>query len=210
MSLSLGIKMNANHIISKVRYKILQLIAVNLISIKNFTNSHFLADHFGVHNEGIRINRDLIVRWAKPYDPYVKLNTNGFVNATKAGMSGIIKNSQGNPIAAFSGPLPSCSVLTSELMGLYQGLQVCLRMGLQNVNIEVDSTLVIHIISNNDVCFPQDFYTIKKIRMTLSLLNVTISHIYREGNACADWLANFGAYSDNFLKHPMFDLLRTL
>ncbi|XP_020675937.1 uncharacterized protein LOC110094932 [Dendrobium catenatum] len=202
----LGIKMNSYDIISKVRFKILQLKAINLISIKHFTNSHSLADHFGVHNEGIIINRDSIVKWSKPYDPYVKLNTDGSVHATKAGMGGIIRNSQVNPIAIFSGPLSVCSVLTSELIGLYHGLQICLRLGLQNVNIEVDSTLLIHIFSKNEVCFPQDFYTIRKIKMALSLLNFTISHIYREGNECADWLANFGAESENFLEHLVYEI----
>ncbi|XP_020680467.2 uncharacterized protein LOC110098095 [Dendrobium catenatum] len=202
----LGIKMNAYDIISKVRFKILQLKAVNLISIKSFTKSCSLADHFGIYKEDIHSNRESIVKWSKPNDPYVKLNTDGSVHANKAGIGGIIRDSQGNPLAIFLGPMSTCSVLTSELNALYHGLQICLRLGLQNVNIEVDCTLVVHIFSKNDLCFPQDFYTIRKIRMALSLLNFTISHIYREGNACADWLANFGAESENFLEYSVYDI----
>ncbi|PKU62685.1 hypothetical protein MA16_Dca028238 [Dendrobium catenatum] len=33
----------------------------------------------------------------------------------------------------------------------------------------------------------------RKIRNLLSLLNFKISHIFREGNVCANWLANKGA-----------------
>ncbi|KAI0529357.1 hypothetical protein KFK09_001905 [Dendrobium nobile] len=79
--------------------------------------------------------------------------------------------------------------------------------GIYNVNIEVDSKLVIHVISDNYTGFPQDFYTIRKIKMALPRLNFTISHIYHEGNACADWLANFGAQSEVFQEHPMNNLL---
>ncbi|PKU66611.1 hypothetical protein MA16_Dca024093 [Dendrobium catenatum] len=34
----------------------------------------------------------------------------------------------------------------------------------------------------------------RSIRNLLSLMNFMISHIFREGNVCADWLANKGSH----------------
>lgn len=44
----------------------------------------------------------------------------------------------------------------------------------------------------------QDFYIIRKINTLLAKLNFTASHVFREGNQCADWLARFGAHSGIF------------
>ncbi|KAI0507871.1 hypothetical protein KFK09_013999 [Dendrobium nobile] len=95
----MGLKMNAYDIIYKVRFKILQLKAVNLISIKHFTNSISLAAHFGIQNETFKIHRELLVYWTKPYDPFVKLNIDGSVHHSKAGMGGLIRNAHGNACA---------------------------------------------------------------------------------------------------------------
>ncbi|KAI0519354.1 hypothetical protein KFK09_006798 [Dendrobium nobile] len=149
---------------------------------------------------------DHIVRWIKPTAPSVKLNTDDYIRATNAGMGGIIRDHTGKHIVAFSGLLFLCSILSAELMGLYTSLDMCVRLGIDNVNIEVDSKLLIHVISGNSVGCPHDFYTIRKIKMALARLSFTISHIYREGNACADWLANFGAQSDIFQEHPLNNL----
>ncbi|PKU68408.1 Putative ribonuclease H protein [Dendrobium catenatum] len=156
-----------------------------------------LANHFGISNDTGAVGKlDRIVRWLKPILPYVKVNTDGSVGVNSAGMGGIIHNHIGNPIAAFSGPLNSCSILTAELLGLSHGLDICLRLGLHHVNIEIDSKLVIHVIYDNNASCPQDFYTIKKVKMALYMLNFDISHIYYEGNVCAVWLANYGSQSD--------------
>ncbi|KAI0527418.1 hypothetical protein KFK09_003018 [Dendrobium nobile] len=160
-------------------------------------NYNLLANHFWLSTDIATAGKlDRIVIWLKPSFPYVKLNTDGFVGVNSAGMDSIIRNYFGNPIAAFSRPLNFYSVLTAELLGLSYGLDLCLRLGFHHVNIEVDSKLVIHVISDNNAGSLQNFYTIRKIKMTLSMLTFNISHIYREGNVCVDWLANFGSQSD--------------
>ncbi|KAI0519357.1 hypothetical protein KFK09_006801 [Dendrobium nobile] len=134
----------------------------------------FKANHFGMLNGSSNVRKlDHIVRWIKPTAPSVKLNTDDYIRATNAGMGGIIRDHTGKPIVAFSGLLFLCSIFSAELMGLYTSLDMCVRLGIDNVNIEVDSKLLIHVIS---------------------------------GNACADWLANFGAQSDIFQEHPLNNL----
>ncbi|XP_028552511.1 uncharacterized protein LOC114580138 [Dendrobium catenatum] len=200
------IKMYANQIISNVRDKILLLISVNLISKKYFMNFNLLANYFAKLTKSSNVGKLVrIVRWFKPSAPFVKLNTDGSVSATNAGMGGIIRDHTSNLIVVFSGPL-FFSVLSTELLGLYNVLDMCLRLGIYNVNIEVNHNLVIHVISDNYTGCPQDFYTIRKIKMALSMLTFTTSHICREGNACADWLDNFGAQSEIFQEHLLNNL----
>ncbi|KAI0493588.1 hypothetical protein KFK09_023707 [Dendrobium nobile] len=136
---------------------VLQLIAVKLLSSKNFTNANLLAEYFGIANNGnVLSKRDRIVKWLKPVQSYIKLNIDGSVGKFSAGMGGIIRDSSGNPIAMFAGPLITDSVLTAELLGLAHGLEVCLRLGIQYVYIEIDSKLAIQAISDNTAPFPQD------------------------------------------------------
>ncbi|KAI0531013.1 hypothetical protein KFK09_000562 [Dendrobium nobile] len=111
--------MNGDSIINNVRNKVLQLIAVNLLSYKNFSNCNRLASYFGIDNNSFNVIKfDRIVKWVKPAPPpYVKLKTDGSVGNVSAGMGGIIGNSVGDPIALFAGPLSTVFVLTAELLG---------------------------------------------------------------------------------------------
>ncbi|KAL0924092.1 hypothetical protein M5K25_004897 [Dendrobium thyrsiflorum] len=119
------IKMDADHVISNIRNKILQLHSVNLLSIKNFYNCIALAHEFGISSEQVVSNIMVkIVRWIKPSIPYVKLNTNGSVGPNFAGEGGLIRNEMGSILAAFAGPLKLCTVTTAELLALVQGLEM--------------------------------------------------------------------------------------
>ncbi|KAL0925461.1 hypothetical protein M5K25_003793 [Dendrobium thyrsiflorum] len=56
------------------------------------------------------------------------------------------------------------------------------------------------------------FIGIRILRMTFLLifLNFTISHVHREGNACADWLANLGCNLEFFTNFTCLNLLNML
>ncbi|KAL0927325.1 hypothetical protein M5K25_001488 [Dendrobium thyrsiflorum] len=82
-----------------------------------------------------------IVRGIKPSPPFVKLNSNGSVGDCCAGMGGFIHNHLSGIITAYAGPLKSCKVITVELCGLAQGLDICRRLEISHVLIEVDALL---------------------------------------------------------------------
>ncbi|KAI0491562.1 hypothetical protein KFK09_025822 [Dendrobium nobile] len=189
--------MDENQIIANIRNKLLQLISVNLISYKNFKHCNGLADYLGLNAAAanVEVRRVRIVYWVKPNFPFVKLNTDASVGSNSVGIGGIIRDHFGNPLDLFYGPLVACSVMSAELLSLSYGLERCLNLGFLSVNIEVDATSVINAISENKDGNPHDFYTIRKIKSMMSDLSCVISHIYREGNACADWLAKYWAQS---------------
>ncbi|PKU70188.1 Putative ribonuclease H protein [Dendrobium catenatum] len=141
---------------------------------------------------------DKIVTWIKPNVPFIKLNSDGSVKNHCAGLGGIIRDHNGNVLAAYAGPLNKCTVITVELNALSYDIDICSNMGCNNIWLEVDAQLVIQIINNVVLGNPQNFYLIRKIKQSLSTFNFYISHIYREANCCADWLANLGCTLDYF------------
>ncbi|KAI0529416.1 hypothetical protein KFK09_001965 [Dendrobium nobile] len=179
----------------------------DLKDLLNFKHCNALADYLGLNAAAIvEVRRFRIVNWVKPNFPFVKLNTDGSVGINCVGIEGIIRDHLGNPLDLFSGPLVVCSVMSVELLSLSYELERCLNLGFHHVNIEVDATSVINAISESNEGNPQDFYTIRKIKMMMSELSCFISHIYREGNVCADWLAKYGAQSSIFQNFSVINL----
>lgn len=101
---------------------------------KKFKNCLELALQLGFSNEGGLLDKiEMIVRWIKPSNPYVKVNYDGYVGAFFLGVGGIIRNLFGGAIATYASLLNPCKVITTKLLGLCQGLDIYYRMGIINV-----------------------------------------------------------------------------
>jgi len=191
-----GIKIDANVIISNVNYKVSQCFYAKLIKEKDFKNCGNYAEAIGTDLNVDQVgNRERLVSWLKPSQFFFKLNTDGSVNRLSAGMGRILRDCYGEVILAFAGPLYLCKAIFAELVGLHKGLELCLSKGFYYVQVEVDAVLVTQLINKEISVNPQYFYLIKKIQMAISKLNCSLSHIFRECNFCADWLAKFGCSS---------------
>ncbi|KAI0529110.1 hypothetical protein KFK09_001657 [Dendrobium nobile] len=165
-----GIRMDAMRIIENIKYKVYQLYTANII-----------------------FAMEKVVRWVKPVYPFVKLNSDGSVSSNTAGMGGIIRNFNGDVIIAYASPLNHCKVIYDEMRGISYGLELCHRTGITNVAIEVDALSLIQMINKDIMCYPDFFHIMRKIKSLLAGLNFTLIHIFREGNACADFLAKKGS-----------------
>ncbi|KAL0918430.1 hypothetical protein M5K25_010439 [Dendrobium thyrsiflorum] len=140
---------------------------------------------------------NIIVRWSLPNSPYCKLNSNGSMKDDAAGGGGIVRNHLGNVLVAYAIPLHTTNVPNVELLALLYGLNVCMRFGISKVWIEVDVMLVIYLINRKNFDNPNNFYILKNIKNLLCKLDFKISHIHREANVAADFLANLGRNSSN-------------
>ncbi|PKU59328.1 Putative ribonuclease H protein [Dendrobium catenatum] len=197
--------MDAALIINNVKRKVLQLYTYKVISIKTFSRCTKLALIFGIYMDMNTSNSlDSFVYWIKPKPPYVKLNTDGSVGLLRAGAGGLIRDSLGDIMAAFAAPLQLVDVIMAELNALLMGLQLCLKIGVTFVWIEVDSLFLVQIIKDGVTGNAQYFYLIRKIKSLLNVLNFDISHIFREGNVCANLLANKGS---SLVGYEEFDIL---
>ena len=82
-------------------------------------------------------------------------------------------------------------MLMAELWGLYQGLILAWEVGIKWLLVEVDNLCVTQMISKQ-VVVPNMFYAlVVAVRKLLSRnWQTSITHIYREANSAADFMAN--------------------
>ncbi|KAI0511688.1 hypothetical protein KFK09_012320 [Dendrobium nobile] len=194
-----NIRMDAMNIISKFKNKVIQLYNANLIKPSSFKNHYNAASAFGlvISNRKIK-SREKLIYWKRPVIDYFKLNTDGSYNSVTAGCGGIIRDHNGKIVVAFAGPSSGTYAITAEIDSLNFGVKLCQSLGFTNIWIEVDALLLIHYISGNSSYNPTNFYKIREIKLALSGMNYSISHILREGNAVADALAKLGCNLDCF------------
>lgn len=131
------------------------------------------------------------VIWFPPFHSWIKVNTDGasVQNPSRAAASGIFKNSDGVCLAQFLGPV---SALIAELSTVMAATELAASNGFHNVWLESDSQLVILAFKSN---FVVPWSLRNKWENCLQLthrMGFRAIHIYREGNVCADILANFG------------------
>ncbi|PKU59245.1 Putative ribonuclease H protein [Dendrobium catenatum] len=194
-----NIKMEASLVINNIKRKMLQLYNYKIITFKTFSRYKNLARISGINVDWVNsAMEDSFIVWRKPKTPFVKLNTDGMVGLTKAGVGGLIRDCNGNILVAFVAPLQQMDVLVAELYALLFGLELCIKNGRNCVWIEVDSLWLVQIIRDGFSGNAQCFYIIRKIKLLLKDMKFEISHIFREGNGCAYWLAKKGAYLNDY------------
>ena len=134
----------------------------------------------------------LKVVWSLPPSSFVKINTDGAVSQSTnlAAIGGLIRDDEGRILKAFQACIGHFSVAYSELVGIWKGIDLSKRMGFSNVILESDSQVALAMIKrpygqwNWKLC-----NLISKILYLCRGMNISMIHIYREGNAAADWLA---------------------
>ncbi|CAN1186613.1 Putative ribonuclease H protein At1g65750 [Linum perenne] len=123
------------------------------------------------------------------------LNTDGSVNLTmgRAAAGGLIRDELGRCSCAFTINLGICSITRAELRGIAAGLQLAWDAGHHQVAVQTDSQAVIRLIWEEGVPSHQHASEVIGIRDLLQReWVVTISHVFREANKSADFLASLG------------------
>ncbi|KAF5465389.1 hypothetical protein F2P56_015402 [Juglans regia] len=149
----------------------------------------------GVHIKHKLRTEVKLVEWKKPRVGWVKLNTDGcsLGNPGRSGIGGVIRDDQGNLRLAYAQQIPEGTNNNAELISLLHGLRNCREMGLQLVEVEMDSNILVNRLRkrNCGIWYLEDFW--EEIMQLLSSTRYTVNHIYREGNGLADSLAKLGA-----------------
>ena len=100
----------------------------------------------------------------------------------------------GQWVVGFAKSISVCSSIAAELWVLREGLGLCLENGISVVEIELDSSTAISLVSNNLVSNGDLSGLIDDCRETLlHLPRFKLSHCFREANFCADVLAKMGS-----------------
>lgn len=81
--------------------------------------------------------------------------------------------------------------MEAEAKVLWQGLKRCWVTGVNCIDVESDSKVLVHIVKGGACPWPVE-YLVKDNQRLLAITQSQISHVYREINYAADFLANYG------------------
>ena len=96
----------------------------------------------------------------------------------------------------FAKSISVSSNIAVELWALREGLGLCLERGISTVEIELDATAAISLVSSNVNANGDLSALIDDCKeLLLRLPQVKLSHCFREANFCADALAKLGLAS---------------
>lgn len=135
--------------------------------------------------------RDIVsVIWKPPTITWVKANTDGSVIGINSSCGGIFRDFTGAYLGGFSSNLGEGTVFEAELTGLMLAMEYAARHNWSRLWLESDSSGAVHAFKNHSA-IPMRFRNRWHNCMQLGLF-VICSHIYREGNGCADAMASLG------------------
>lgn len=140
-----------------------------------------------------QVKEPRFVTWTPPIDNYVKLNVDGssLRNPGPSGYGGVIRNKNG--LIGFSGYCGITTNLNAKIWLLLKDFILLGEMGTKRSFVNLILKCLLHSLTK-ECCI---LILIENIRTLVTRpLKITFCHTLREGNACADWLAKFGANSD--------------
>ncbi|CAN1121685.1 Putative ribonuclease H protein At1g65750, partial [Linum perenne] len=139
---------------------------------------------------------------------WFSLNSDGSLvhNSKRFATAGVIRDSNGRFVAAFSANLGACSIMRAELRGIFEGMKLAWSKSIKKLRIQSDSKAAVEMLSDRSFQNNQHASLIEQFSDLCSReWQVSIHHIYREANFAADFLANLG-HNFDFGFH-VFDVL---
>ncbi|CAN0916842.1 Putative ribonuclease H protein At1g65750 [Linum grandiflorum] len=123
-----------------------------------------------------------------------------------AAAGGLIRDDSGRFVKAFAANLGSCSITRAEMRAIVDGLKLAWTLGIRRIRVQSDSRTAIAIFANASDLDHQHAALVMQFKELCSRQwEVHLSHIYREANYAADYLANLGhsfIYGLHFLDLP--------
>ncbi|CAN1176738.1 Putative ribonuclease H protein At1g65750 [Linum perenne] len=138
---------------------------------------------------------DTQIRWMAGPSNCITINTDGSVIQphSHAAAGGILLTWLGRPVSTFAANLGLCSIMRAELRAAQFGLMIAWDLGYKKVHLQLDSLAAVTAILGNQEEDSRHGRTLEAITELRSRnWDVTISHIFREGNRVADLLAHHG------------------
>ncbi|KAL0292126.1 UNVERIFIED_CONTAM: hypothetical protein Sradi_7002000 [Sesamum radiatum] len=184
---------NSKRIIWKIHNYLWSLQSNKKLDDRRWKGDTHVATKLGLKTQMHKIKEKIIVvKWRKPDPPKVKLNTDGASKGSSglAGAGGIIRDYRGYTIVAFQEFLGTATNTLAEVQAVASGLEIAHKMGLNDIWVEMDSAVGLSLITSDNAGHWKVQHSLVKIRLLCSMMQVSFSHIYREGNFVADYFAN--------------------
>ncbi|KAJ1385496.1 Ribonuclease H domain [Sesbania bispinosa] len=141
--------------------------------------------------------------WHCPSEGEVALNVDGssLGNPCLAGFGGLVRDHKGEWILGFMGGVGMSDILQVELLAILHGLRLVWNCGYRRVRCFTDSMLALKLIKNTTSLLHQYAPIIVDIKHWMAQdWSLSIVHILREGNQCANHLAKLGSSSNSRLQ----------
>ena len=128
--------------------------------------------------------------WKPPSAPWVKVNTDGSIINNFGACGGLFRDHLGTFLGAFACNLGRCSVFEAKVSGYILAMEYAAQHGWTNICLESDSFSALLVFKNSSlvpILLRNRWHNARELNV-----QVISSHIFREGNICADRLAIFG------------------
>ncbi|MCH81128.1 ribonuclease H protein [Trifolium medium] len=111
-----------------------------------------------------------MIGWKPPMEGRVKLNMDrACKDGHTAGCSGAIRDSNGRWCGGFAKHVGSCSVFVAEMWGVLEKLKYARMLGLQVIELNIDTLVVVHVIQTCIIRSSIGFSMVKRIRRLLKI-----------------------------------------
>lgn len=163
--------------------------AVASSSISNFV----ILKKFNVTLHPPKAPRIIEVIWSPPPSTWVKCNTDGSSTNLVSSCGGVFRDTSSNFLLCFAEFTGNGDAYYVELSGAMRAIEIAKQHNWNNLWLECDSSLVIQAIRNKNLV-PWKVRNRWEYCMNITAsMNFMATHVFREGNVCADSLASFGS-----------------
>ena len=144
------------------------------------------------------------VLWQPPLSNWTKVNTDGVLvkNPMKAACGGIFRDNNASFKGGFAQNTETGSSYSAELLVAILAIEIAYSKNWHNLWLETDSQLVL-LAFRSKTLIPCELRNrwINCLEL-VKQMNFFVSHIYREGNSCADGFASLGLALSSFVWFP--------
>ncbi|CAN1302662.1 Putative ribonuclease H protein At1g65750 [Linum perenne] len=136
-----------------------------------------------------------LIAWRPGEEGWFTLNTDcsRISQSGTTAIGGIIRDSAGNLVRAFCANVGNCSITRAELRAIVEGLKLAWSLGIKKVAVQTDSAAVVAMLQADGCSVHKHAALIAEFQDTRARpWEISLSHIFREANCSADYLANLG------------------
>lgn len=140
---------------------------------------------------------NMLVRWERPGQGKLKLNTDGSAQGNPGlaggGGGGILCDDQGNWVLGYSRKIGRTTSFLAELWALRDGLHLYLSKNHLNVEVELDVKIIVGALTTTQQSDHPLSPLMDDCRYLATRFNhIQFKHCYREANKCVDGIARKG------------------
>lgn len=175
---------------AKIRIHSFIALSGNFSKGKCLISDFAFLDSFAVSPHCRSVKDIIMVLWKAPSSPWLKVNTDGSVIGGHAACGGLFRDCLGTFRGAFYCNIGMQNVFYAEVFGIILAIEFAAQHGWKHIWLESDSTSALLIFSKPSlvpILLRNRWHNAQALGV-----QVISSHIFREGNSCADKLAFMG------------------